>query len=254
LRTAVGFLTILPVTPAPPPSTSETSAADGEAAAFLAPATALFPLIGALIGGLGALSLLASYHLGLHPLTCAFVALGVMALVTGALHEDGVADFVDGLSGGRTREERLSIMRDGRIGAHGTLALILCTALRATLLSGLFTPESAAIALVAATTLSRAALPVAMRWLPPARSDGLAAAAGKPDYLHISIAVGSALAITGLAAGIWALLVAVAGLTLVVVAIGLLADHRLGGVTGDVLGAMQVFSEIIILAAITALE
>src|SRR5574338_27075 len=91
---------------------------------FLAAAAGLFPLIGVGIGTCAALALLASFHIGLHPLACAMIALAVAALVSGALHEDGLADFFDGLGGGRTPEQRLAIMGDSRLGSFGGLALV----------------------------------------------------------------------------------------------------------------------------------
>ena len=119
--------------------------------------------------------------------------------LTGGLHEDGLADLADGLGGGRTRAERLAIMRDPRLGSFGALALILAVLARILALAALAEPALVAAALIAAGAVSRAALPALMAALPAARADGLAAAAGRPHPLRAAAAI----AIAALA-GFWA--------------------------------------------------
>lgn len=119
LRIAASFVTLLPVGSSKP-------AADGA----IARATWALPVAGLLVGLAGALVYKISSRLGLTPNLAALLALATTALITGALHEDGLADTADGLGGGRTRERKLEIMRDSRIGTYGVCALILSFGLR----------------------------------------------------------------------------------------------------------------------------
>jgi adenosylcobinamide-GDP ribazoletransferase len=249
LLLAAAFLTCLPVarrTPRGPgrpvPEASE-----------LTRATALFPLVGAVIGLVAGLALLGAFQLGLHPLACAFVALATSIALTGALHEDGLGDFADGL-GGATRQDRLAIMHDNRIGTFGTLALLFGVGIRAAILSGLTSPEAAALALITAAGISRAMLPGVMRWQRPARTDGLAAGVGTPNNAEVATAATLALLIALLAVGFWAGLLAALVAGLAALAVAALAQRTLGGQTGDVLGAVQVIAEMAALAAIAAIE
>jgi adenosylcobinamide-GDP ribazoletransferase len=221
---------------------------------FLAAAAGLFPLIGVGIGTCAALALLASFHIGLHPLACALIALAVAALVSGALHEDGLADFFDGLGGGRTPQERLAIMGDSRLGSFGALALVFATVIRAAVLSGLFSPDTAALALIAGATVSRATLPGLMRWLDPVRPGGLGAGAGRPEPTQIALAVLIALVTALLTVGFWGAMSALVAALIAAALVGFLAQQKLGGQTGDVLGAAQVLAEIAVLVAIAATD
>ena len=142
-RLAAAFLTRLPLAPE--------GAGSGKA---LADAARAFPIVGAAVGLAAGAALSVASWLGLHPLACALVGLAVAALVTGALHEDGLADVADGFGGGRTRAAKLKIMRDSRIGAYGVLALVFSVGLRAAALAGLPGPGSAVLALMAAEAAS----------------------------------------------------------------------------------------------------
>jgi len=211
-----------------------------------------FPVIGVLVGGLAGGVLMVGASLDLHPLACAFVGLAVAALVTGALHEDGLADFVDGLGGGKNKTEKLKIMKDSRIGAFGVLALIFSVAIRAAILGGLPGPGLAATALIAGAALSRGLLPGVMGLMTTARKSGLAASAGEPDDEGWVTALVLGLLLAFLCIGFWGGLTALAGGIIVVAAVGMLAERHIGGVTGDVLGAQQQVAEIVILAAAAA--
>jgi len=232
---ATGFLTRIPVASAIPEG------------GRLADAAWAFPLVGAGIGAVAAFVLLIAQLLGLAAWPAALLAvLGALAL-TGALHEDGLADTVDGLAGGRDRETKLAIMRDSRLGSFGGLALVLSVALRAASLAQLGQAFYAGLALIAAHALSRALLPAAMRALPTARADGLAAAAGRPGsgaaIIALLIGAATALAALGPLRGALALGLAAAA----VAAAAVLARRQIGGYTGDVLGAFQQVAEIVIL-------
>jgi adenosylcobinamide-GDP ribazoletransferase len=260
LRLAASFLTCLPIGPRtaplaePSPSGAEGTAAVPSPAAHglgdLARSTALFPLVGAGIGLISALALLMSFELGLDPLACALLALATGAAITGALHEDGAADFADGLGGGHSPESRLAIMRDSRIGSFGTLALIFSVLLRVAALASLADIGIVIAALVGGHAASRAAMTVVMHALPNARSDGLSAGVGRPDRL----AAGIGLAVAAIAALV---LLQGAGLLAIIIAAGAaagvawLAQRQIGGQTGDVLGAAEQIAQAAFLAGLT---
>ena len=208
------------------------------------------PVAGAVVGLIGALVLALTALLGLPLLLRAGLATAALVAATGALHEDGLADVADGFGGGTTRERKLEIMRDSRIGAYGAIALALALILRvgalAAALDGGFWRGSLSLILVAA--LSRAAALTPLALLAPARADGAGAAAGLLDSSALAAAWGSALVIAlvlGLAAlglihALLAALMSGAG-ALGVVA---LARRAIGGQTGDVAGAAQQCGEI----------
>lgn len=211
-----------------------------------------FPAVGAGIGMIAAMALLLASMSGLGEAPAALLALVVAGFVTGALHEDGLADTADGLGGGRTREEKLAIMRDSRQGSYGVLALILSIGLRAVALASIPGPIEGGLALIAAHAASRAFLPPVMLLLQPARADGLGAGAGTPTLTVtlVSVAIGAfvALGMLGPVRGIVAL--ALAGMA--VAATAALARRQIGGYTGDVLGAFQQIGEIVMLLAAAA--
>ncbi|MFO6465672.1 adenosylcobinamide-GDP ribazoletransferase [Jannaschia sp. KMU-145] len=189
--------------------------------------------------------------LGFTPGLAAAVTLVVAVVVTGALHEDGLADLADGFWGGFTPERRLVIMRDSRIGTYGVIALVLSLLLRWLLLAEAAAEGALFAVTVAAAVASRAPMAALMRWLPPARTDGLSKGAGVPQARAVWIGLAIAAAALLLHGPATALLAAVlAG----VAAFGLarLARAKIGGQTGDMLGAAQQLSEIAILAALTA--
>ena len=255
---AVGFLTVLPfgsLVAAQPDLNAEEevddmpaslTASPTTASGLLARATSLFPLVGIAIGTVGALTLLAAFHIGLHPLACALLALVASIILTGGLHEDGLA------GGGRTIERRLAIMHDSHLGTFGVLALVFGIGIRASILTGVFSPDTAALTIIAGATLSRAVLPGMMRWLPPARVDGLAAAAGRPEPTQIAIATLIAVVTALLTLGFWGAMSALAAAIVAAVIVGLIARKMIGGQTGDVLGMSQVVVEMAVLAAAAA--
>jgi adenosylcobinamide-GDP ribazoletransferase len=163
------------------------------------------------------------------------------------LHEDGLADTVDGLCGGGDRETKLAIMRDSRLGAFGGLALMLSVALRAAALAQLGEALHAALALIAAHAASRALLPMAMRLSAPARAEGLAAAAGRPGSAAAiaAVVIGAAIALAALGPTRGAFALGLAAVA--VAAAAMLARRQIGGHTGDILGACQQVAEIVIL-------
>jgi adenosylcobinamide-GDP ribazoletransferase len=177
--------------------------------------------------------------------------LGGIAL-TGALHEDGLADTADGFCGGRDREEKLKILRDSRQGTYGVLAIVLSVLLRAAALAGIGDVIHGGLALIAAHAASRAALPAAMMGLTPARPDGLGAMAGTPSAGGAIAAalIGAAIALAALGPMRGVIALCLAGV--IVFATAQLARSQIGGYTGDVLGAFQQVAEIVILLAVSA--
>jgi adenosylcobinamide-GDP ribazoletransferase len=185
------------------------------------------------------------------PGAAAGLALVAQALSTGALHEDGLADSADGLWGGGTRERRLEIMRDSRIGSFGALALILSVLLRWTALSALLEEGWIWGPLIAAGALSRWPMAWMLGILPPARDGGLSRLVGQPGAATVAlggaVALGLALVTTG-----WGALAAAAGGLIVACAWTLAVRARLGGQTGDTCGAAQQLSEVAVLLALAA--
>ncbi|MBL8669014.1 MAG: adenosylcobinamide-GDP ribazoletransferase [Alphaproteobacteria bacterium] len=254
LGAAWSLLTIVPVPDALRPETAD----------FRASVWA-YPLIGAGIGAAAAGAwLLGCWLLGAGWLAAALAVLAAVVL-SGALHEDGLADSADALGARGDRERALAIMKDSRIGAFGTLALLLASALRIGAVAAL-APWVGALVLVAAASASRAVPAVLLAVLPPARSDGLVASAGRPAMGDAQSAAGVACGIA-LAAGLFlsgsagfggALAWLLLGGALAAGAHALVAgqaERRIGGVTGDVCGAAQQLAEIgVLLAAVACLR
>ncbi len=223
----------------------------------LAQAAAMMPIVGVVVGLASAVVLLAVLAVGLAPLAAAAAALMTSILLTGALHEDGLADVADGFGGGLTKARKLEIMRDSRIGSYGVIAIGFSLILRVVLIAELVesAPSSWEIiaALIAANTLGRGLLPSVMAALPLARGDGLAARADRADGKTAGLALLLSLVLTllclGPAAGITTAIAAGIG----IIVIAWLARRQIGGYTGDVLGAAEQVGEIAALAAITAL-
>ena len=207
-----------------------------------------FPLVGlvcATLAGLGGWLCLA---LGLPAPLAALVIVVLQVMMTGALHEDGLADTADGLWGGWTRERRLEIMRDSRVGSYGMIAMIVALTARTaalTLLLGQGVGSTFA-ALIAAAALSRATMPALMALLPPARQDGLSRSTGRPLPRLATLSALIALGIAALAIGT-ALPAAALVTFLAALAIAHIAQRRIGGQTGDILGATQQVTEIAVL-------
>ena len=220
----------------------------------LARASWAFPLAGVIVGAVGGLAYWAAVALGLAGLAAAALALGATMLLTGCLHEDGLADTADGFGGGRCRAEKLAIMRDSRIGTYGVCALVVSLMLRWSMLAALASPAEAALALIGAHAAARAALPAFMWALPAVRPDGLAADAGRPSSFGAAAAtfIGAAVLVLALnpLAGLLAMVLVAATGTL----LGWLAVQQIGGQTGDVLGALEQAGEIAVLLTAAALR
>jgi adenosylcobinamide-GDP ribazoletransferase len=206
-----------------------------------------FPIAGVLVGLAGGMAYaLAHWHAGA-AWPAAAISVAATMLLTGCLHEDGLADTADGLGGGNTREQKLAIMHDSRIGAYGVCALALAIAFRVGAVASLADSSSVILALIAAHAAARAGLPIFMFFVHPARSDGLAFAAGEPPRESVIAAavLGAVILLLclGLTHGIEALIL----LAIVMAATAVLSLRQIGGQTGDILGALEQVSEIAIL-------
>lgn len=241
LAACFGFLTRLPI-PGGRPQTP------------LAEAMRAFPVAGAIIGAASGLVLAGLALVGLPGLAAAGLALAALVLLTGGLHEDGLADMADGLGGGGDRDRKLAIMRDSHIGAYGVMALVLGLLVKAACLGTLVHgPATAIVALLAASgALSRALIVWLMASTPPARSDGLAASVGQPS----DFTARSALLVGGVIAVLLLLLTRGLISALVITAVGALAAglirflamRQIGGHTGDICGALQFVAETAMIA------
>ena len=186
------------------------------------------------------------------PLLGGLIAVAATMLATGALHEDGLSDTFDGFGGGRTREEKLEIMRDSRVGSYGAAALIFSILLRAGALAAIASPAHVALALIAAHMSARALMPAFMHAVPPARSDGLSAGAGVIPRQTATAALvlgGAALLPMGLSAAVTTAILLVIWMFF----LRRLAERQISGQTGDVLGMLEQGAEILVLLAAASL-
>ena len=216
----------------------------------LARAARYFPLVGLIVGGLSALIWMIFAPVAPAPLA-AGLALAVLILTTGALHEDGFADCCDGLGGGAGREKALEIMRDSRIGAYGAIGLVMTIGFRWAALGGLDVAAGAA-ALLLAPVLGRGAMVVLLAFGAYARPDG-AARDVKDGVTRPELAVALAIcAVTAIIFAGWIGLFALAAM-LIAAALWLVwLTHRLGGYTGDGLGAAEQIAQIITFLCLAA--
>ncbi|MDA7947838.1 MAG: adenosylcobinamide-GDP ribazoletransferase [Hyphomicrobiaceae bacterium] len=240
LLNAFGLLTRLPV-----------PATDAVDPGTLSRSVWAYPVVGAVVGAIAALVWFAGQLAGLGGGLSAGLALASQVLVTGALHEDGLADFADGLGGGREPDRVLAIMRDSRIGTYGVLALGLVLGLRWGGIADL--PLHQVLAgLICAGLLGRLAIVLLLAMLKPARVDGLGVTVASPPKSAIAGAVLLSAGIVFLHLSIVA-----AGLAFVVAiaaagGVALLAKRRIGGYTGDVLGAGEQITETAVLITLAA--
>lgn len=239
LAAAVSLLTRVPVG-------SRVHIGDSDVARSLA----WLPLVGTALGGalaLGARALEGRLDAG----PAAVLLVAAWALATGAIHLDGLADSADAL-GGSDRERRLAIMRDAQIGSFGALALVLVVALKISLVAAVLV-RGHHLWLMAVPAVGRLAASGLSAALPYAREHGTGAAlvGGGSRIERLAVALGTAMVVALACARLRGLL-AVAAAALVALAIGRLAMQRIGGITGDVLGAAIELAECAALLALVA--
>lgn len=233
LRAAASFLTRVPVGPG------------GEGSPDLARSVPWFPVVGGLLGAVVAGVYVAALS-AFPSLVASSLAIGCGVLLTGAFHEDGLADTADALGGGWSREEALGILKDPAHGTYGVLAIALGLLLRVGALAALDRWSALAV-LPAAHALSRAASIGLLGFARPATGEGLGASYASLVGRRQLVGAFAAGLLIGLASfGPWVLpATLLAGLGASVV--GWLSVRKLGGVTGDVLGAAQQAGEVLVL-------
>ncbi|UWP90467.1 adenosylcobinamide-GDP ribazoletransferase [Aliiroseovarius crassostreae] len=224
-----------------------------------------WPLAGLLIAAIPSIAALALIWIGLPAPLAAVSFLTVQILITGALHEDGLADCADGFWGGYDRVRRLEIMKDSRIGAYGVIAIGLSLAARLLALTSVLTagqavdlaadlggPYSTVIPLMAIGMISRLPMVILMHLLPNARGDGLAQSVGRPPISIVCVATALTLVLGFALLGMQLLPILIwTGAAMGLLA--LVAKRKIAGQTGDVLGASQQISEIIGLFVVASL-
>ncbi|MDQ1375082.1 MAG: adenosylcobinamide-GDP ribazoletransferase, partial [Actinomycetota bacterium] len=231
---AAGFLTRVPVGPRPPgPPRSA--------------AVRWFPVVGGLVGLVTAVVFWMASWLG-PPALAAVLAVAIQILLTGAFHEDGLADTADA-AGAWSREERFRILDDPTHGTYGVAALVLALLVRTVAIAGLTTAQAFAV-LPAVHALSRAVAVALMGIVPPAAEEGLGASSVRDLVAtDAGIGAGAGAAIAALALGVWSL-PALAAAVIVGVGMAACARRTLGGIAGDLLGATQ---QLVDLAALVVL-
>ena len=206
-----------------------------------------FPIAGIVVGLIAAAVYGLTHRAGVPAWPAAALSVAATLLVTGCLHEDGLADTADGFGGGDTREKKLAIMRDSRIGTYGVCALAISLLIRTDAIASLTETGLVAAALIAAHSGGRAAMAAVMFFLPPARSDGLSFAAGQPTAARAALAAAIGFLIVLFCLGPAHAIVAVIVVAIAVALLAWLSVRQIGGQTGDVIGAVEQVSEIAIL-------
>jgi adenosylcobinamide-GDP ribazoletransferase len=237
LPAALGLLTRLPII-----VDGEKAMARGAAAAWA------YPLVGVMMGvGLAAFTSVCLW-LGIPAGITAALILAVSVIATGAMHEDGLADSVDGLWGGWDKARRLAIMKDSHIGVYGVCAIALALLIRWLALGAIVTFGVHWMELIAVATLSRTSMVALMATLPNARDSGLSHSVGRPASQTAWLAIGIG-AVVAVACGYAGMILVAAIATL---ACQLIARAKIGGQTGDILGATQQIAELAVLIAMVA--
>jgi adenosylcobinamide-GDP ribazoletransferase len=212
-----------------------------------------YPLVGAGVGALSALIWFAAQLAGFSLTLSAGLALTAQVLMTGALHEDGLADFADGLGARRGKDKALAVMRDSRIGTYGVIALILVLGLRWGGIAGLAL-HSVLAGLICSALLGRLAMVALLAVMKPARFDGLGASVANPPRRAVIAAVVISVLLVALQLPLLTAALVLLGTASAVAIIVLLARKHIGGYTGDVLGAGEQLAQttvLLILAALT---
>ncbi len=240
ISASLGLLSRLPI-----PVNFAQAKARGAAAAWA------FPIAGmaiALIVGIAGAFLI---HLGINPPISAALAIGLQIIITGAMHEDGLADSADGLWGGCEKERRLEIMKDSRIGTYGVLALVLSLLIRWTALSAIFGAGSVFAPLLAVAATSRLPMLVLMTTLPNARGSGLSASVGQPSKDTLALGTVITLVAAVIFSG-WSFVPLFLFCTVATLLCAQVAKAKIGGQTGDILGATQQVVELTALVTLAS--
>lgn len=210
-----------------------------------------FPVAGLVVGLIAAVICGLCLWLQMPPALTACFALTALIIPTGALHEDGLADCADGFWGGFDRPRRLEIMRDSRIGTYGVLALVLALLIQAVAMITLMADGALIGPLIASAVLSRAGLPAMMTLLPQARSEGLSVQTGRPSGRTSALSAALGFVLAAVCVGFVPAVYAASTVTLTCLLCAQIAKAKIGGQTGDVLGASQVLCQLAALSGFT---
>jgi len=240
LKAAVGLLTRLPIK-----VDADRAMARGAASAWA------YPLVGAVIAVFVGAVASAAIWLGIHEPVVAGLCLFTSIMITGAMHEDGLADSADGLWGGWTVERRLEIMKDSRIGTYGVLAVGLSLLLRFSAIWGLIDAGWLWAGLLIAGMGSRAVMLGLMGFIPNARKGGLSHSVGRPTTSTVLVGLGICILCLAIVGG-WHVITFVLSAAICGMACASTAQRKIEGQTGDILGATQQVTEVVLLTAALA--
>ncbi|EBA12744.1 adenosylcobinamide-GDP ribazoletransferase [Roseobacter sp. CCS2] len=235
LPAALGLLTRLPIV-----VDSGRAMERGAAAAWA------YPLVGVVVGVILAAATALMLAISIPTGIVAGLVLAGSVVMTGAMHEDGLADSADGLWGGWEKAHRLAIMKDSHIGVYGVCAIALSLLIRWLALVVIVSMGAYWVAFMTTGALSRASMVGVMAVLPNARDGGLSRTVGRPASGTVWLAAGIAIGFALLCGYPWAILIALIS----VLCCTLIARAKIGGQTGDILGATQQITEIAVLIAI----
>ena len=222
------------------------------ATARAAQATWAYPVVGLVLALIAGCVAQFTLWVGLPAPLVAGLTLAALIIMTGAMHEDGLADAADGLWGGWDAARRLEIMKDSHIGVYGVIAVTLGLGLRWQALTFLVEADALWPTLIATAVLSRAMMVPVMAMLPNARATGLSHSVGRPSHQTAWIAVAIAAGLTLILwqwAALWLFILA----ALAMLACCAVAKAKIGGQTGDILGATQQVTEITLLTGLATM-
>lgn len=213
-----------------------------------------WPWVGLLLGAItGGVFFLLNW-IGFSAWVVALITLTVQLLLTGGLHEDGLADTMDGFGGGKDKEHRLKIMRDSAIGSYGTLSLIILLGVKSSALAILCTQSSMGyIALMLSNCLARTSMLVPLFCTNAARKNGVASQLEKPPLIPFWAALIAAAVISFAFLRLQEVIILWLAIFVIAYTIAKIAYHKIGGYTGDVLGATETINEAILLVLLSYL-
>ena len=212
-----------------------------------------FPLVGLILGLIPAAGIMLMTALNFNGLVSSVVAVITLIILTGGLHLDGLADTCDAVSSGKDKEGMLKIMRDPHIGTMGVIGLVSVLALKVSLISAISAPLKA-VSLILMCVLSRWALVLSIFVFPYAREEGKAKAfwEGVNPRIMVLTTVGT-LALTSMISGLKGLPI-FGAVAVVIYLFGRFFKAKIGGMTGDTLGAANELAEVIVLFGICVIE
>ena len=212
----------------------------------------VYPIVGIIVSLIGAVIYLGAQVLNIPQMASILLCLSAMIITTGAFHEDGLADTMDGFGGGVSPEKKLDIMRDSRIGTYGGLALILSIGIKVTSLSVL-SLNHVVFALLVGATVSRLMIIFALMILLPARKKSLSVEAGKPSIKSVIVATTITILVCLSLQDIVTIIYILSAAIVTTAIFCRLAYNQVAGYSGDILGSIQQISEISVYLTLCAI-